>query len=61
MSDFLVAIGLVLVLEGLVYAAFPDLMKRMIFEVLTLPSSSLRTGGVLAMLIGVVIVYLIRG
>ena len=61
MSDFLVAIGLVLVLEGLVYAAFPDLMKRMIFEVLTLPSSKLRSGGVMAMLIGVVIVYLIRG
>ncbi len=52
MSDFLVAIGLVLVLEGLVYAAFPDLMKRMIFEVLTLPSSALRSGGVIAMLIG---------
>ena len=61
MSDFLVAIGLVLVLEGLVYAAFPDLMKRMIFEVLTLPSNALRSGGLIAMLIGVVIVYLIRG
>ncbi|TLP48466.1 MULTISPECIES: DUF2065 domain-containing protein [Cohaesibacter] len=61
MSDFFVAIGLVLVLEGLVYAAFPDLMKRMIFEVLTLPSNSLRSGGLMAMLIGVVIIYLIRG
>ena len=61
MSDFLVAVGLVLVLEGLVYAAFPDLMKRMIFEMLTLPSSTLRSGGIMAMLIGVVIVYMIRG
>ena len=29
MSDLIIAIGLVLVIEGLLYAAFPDRMKKM--------------------------------
>ena len=61
MSDLLVAIGLVLVLEGLLYAAFPLGMKRTLAQVLDLPDSALRAVGLAAALIGLVLVWLVRG
>lgn len=61
MSDLLVAIGLVLVVEGLVYGAFPALAKRLATEVLGTPETALRIAGVGAIAIGVAIVWLVRG
>lgn len=61
MSDFIVAIGLVLVLEGVLYGGFPRLLKRMAAEVVAMPESALRTGGVLAVGLGVLVVWLVRG
>lgn len=60
MSDFLAALGLVLVIEGLLYATLPESMKRMMVEVATLPGSNLRIGGLVAMVVGVGIVWLVR-
>ncbi len=60
MSDFLAAVGLVFVIEGFLWAAMPSSMKRMMLEVATVPGTSLRIGGVVAMVIGVLIVWLIR-
>ena len=60
MTDFLVAFGLVLVLEGIFYAVAPEQMKRMIAQMLTMPSSALRLAGLAAMVVGVVIVWLAR-
>ncbi|WP_319485811.1 DUF2065 domain-containing protein [uncultured Cohaesibacter sp.] len=60
MSDFLAAVGLVFVIEGFLWAAMPRSMKRMMLEVATIPGASLRIGGVVAMVIGVLIVWLIR-
>ncbi|WP_119308132.1 DUF2065 domain-containing protein [Cohaesibacter haloalkalitolerans] len=60
MSDFLAAVGLVFVIEGFLWAAMPRSMKRMMLEVATIPGTSLRIGGVVAMVIGVLIVWLIR-
>ncbi|MBT3767464.1 MAG: DUF2065 domain-containing protein, partial [Rhodospirillales bacterium] len=39
MSDLLTALGLVLVIEGVVYALFPDAMKRMTTQMLQIPST----------------------
>lgn len=61
MWDFLAALGVVLVLEGLVYGGMPNLAKRMGAEVTQLPESALRVGGLIAMLAGVLIVWLVRG
>jgi len=61
MSDILVALGLVMVIEGLIYAAFPGAMKRMMVMALEMSDSSLRTGGVLAIAIGVFVVWLVKG
>ncbi len=60
MSDFFVALGLVLVLEGLAYAAFPSGLKRMMMQALAIPDSTLRAGGLAAAVAGLVLVWLIR-
>lgn len=65
MSDFwtalATAIGLVLVLEGLFYALSPNGMKRLMVQILDMPSGNLRIGGMVAMVAGVLIVWLLRG
>ncbi|BCM20411.1 DUF2065 domain-containing protein [Mesorhizobium sp. J8] len=61
MQDFLAAIGLVLVIEGLVYAGFPALARKLAAEVLSMPENMLRIGGLAAIAIGVGIVWLVRG
>ena len=61
MADFVAALGLVLVLEGLVYGGFPNFARRLAAEVLTIPPSALRIGGIAAMVAGVIIVWLVRG
>ncbi len=61
METFWVACGLLLVLEGLAYAAFPDGMRNMMRRALELPDNTLRVGGLLAAIIGVALVWLVRG
>ncbi len=61
MQDFFAAIGLVLVVEGLVYGGFPGLAKRLAAEVLSMPENTLRIVGLAALAIGVGIVWLVRG
>ena len=61
MADFLAAMGLVLVIEGLVYCGFPSLAKRLASEVLSTPENALRIGGLVAVAIGVGVVWLARG
>jgi uncharacterized protein len=60
-SDFIAAIGLVLVAEGLVYGGFPTLAKRLATEVLSVPEGTLRIAGLAAIALGVGIVWLVRG
>jgi uncharacterized protein len=60
-QDFLAAIGLVLVVEGLVYGGFPGLAKKLAGEVLSMPESTLRIAGLVAIAVGVGIVWLVRG
>ncbi|MBC2860425.1 MULTISPECIES: DUF2065 domain-containing protein [unclassified Stappia] len=61
MSDLWVALGLVLALEGALYALAPGGMKQAIRQMLELPEGVLRTGGLIAAIIGVFIVWLVRG
>ena len=60
MSDFIAAFGLVLVIEGVLFAAFPLGAKRAMMAVLDMPESPLRIAGLAAALVGVVIVWLVR-
>jgi len=61
MSDLIVAIGLVLVIEGLAYAAFPQAIRRMLKMVEETPDRTMRTGGLSIACLGLVIVWLVRG
>jgi uncharacterized protein YjeT (DUF2065 family) len=61
MSDLIVAIGLVFVIEGLLYAAFPHAMRKMVQDITKLPDTNIRTIGLFALAIGVVIVWAVRG
>ena len=61
MSDFIVALGLVFVLEGLLFAAFPGMTKRAIASAIETPDQVLRLVGVVSAFLGVITVWLIRG
>lgn len=60
MTDLLTALALVLVIEGLLYAVFPEQMKRMIVAIMAVPAGTLRVAGLAAAVVGVGIVWLIR-
>ena len=60
MQDFLVALCLVLVIEGVLYALFPDGLKKMIATALVTPTPQLRIFGLVMAIIGVILVALIR-
>ena len=61
MGELISAIGLVLVAEGLLYALAPDAAKRLAESVREMTPDTLRTGGLIAVAIGVGIVWLVRG
>ncbi|KAA0677751.1 DUF2065 domain-containing protein [Azospirillum brasilense] len=61
MTDFLTALALVLVIEGVLYALFPTAMRRLIVEALTMPENRLRTVGLATAMVGVGFVWLLRG
>ncbi len=61
MSDFLAALGLVFVIEGLIFAALPGHAKRAMMSVLETPEATLRTIGLGSAVIGLLMVWLARG
>ena len=61
MDDFLAALALVLVIEGLLYAAAPDALRRAMAVVLTQPPGAMRVAGLAAAVIGILLLWVIRG
>ena len=61
MSDIVLALGLVLVLEGALYAFAPEQLKRLMAGLQGAPADVLRTGGLLAVGVGLLIVWMARG
>lgn len=61
MSDFLAALGLVLVFEGLLYGGLPRIAKRMAADVVDMPEGTMRLIGLAVMAAGVLLVWLVRG
>ena len=60
MKFFLCVIGMVMVVEGLPYFAFPLKMKLVIQKVLEMSDKALQKYGFVLMLIGLFLVYLGR-
>jgi uncharacterized protein YjeT (DUF2065 family) len=61
MAEFLVAIGLVFVIEGLLFAAFPSAAKRLAATAIESPETSLRIAGIISAVIGLVLIWVVRG
>lgn len=61
MTEFLTALGLMFVLEGAVYALFPDHMKRMVLQIMALQTNHIRAGGLVFALFGFIIIAVLRG
>lgn len=61
MLDLLSALCLVFVIEGALYALFPNAMKRMLGQIGAVPASLLRWSGVVAAALGLFFLWLIRG
>ncbi len=58
MDFFLCVLGMVMIIEGLPYFAFPETMKSWIEKVLEIPDGSLRKIGLILMLAGLFLIYL---
>lgn len=61
MQDLIVALGLVLVIEGVLWALIPQYLTRMLEAAKELPEQTLRITGLSAVIVGVLIVWFIRG
>lgn len=61
MSDLGVALGLVLVIEGLMWALKPDLGRHLLTVATTTPEGDLKRAGWVAVAAGALIVWAIRG
>ena len=57
MKDFVIAIGLLLFIEGLLVALFPSKIKNMLKLIETTPENKLRISGVFSLIIGFIIVW----
>jgi uncharacterized protein YjeT (DUF2065 family) len=61
MAEFIVAVGLVLVIEGLLFAAFPRAAKRLAASALESPETSLRVAGIVSAVLGIALIWIMRG
>lgn len=57
MTIFLLALGLVMILEGLVYALAPSLLERMLEMLRDMPHAAVRQIGALVVVAGLVLVW----
>jgi uncharacterized protein YjeT (DUF2065 family) len=57
MKYFLSVIGMVLILEGLPYFAFPDKLKAYLRKLADIPNTMLRIMGSIAVIVGLILVY----
>jgi uncharacterized protein YjeT (DUF2065 family) len=60
MLDLVAALGLALAIEGIVFAAFPDGMRRAMYEAAHTPTDRMRIVGLVSALVGVAIVWVAR-
>ena len=57
MNELIIAFGLFLFIEGILYALFPSKMKNMLKKIELISLSQLRTGGLIFAIIGFIIIY----
>jgi len=61
MKELIIAFGLFLFIEGILYALFPSKMKSMIQKLNEVNNNQLRTGGFVFAIIGFIIIWYVKG
>ena len=60
MTELFIAFGLFLFIEGILYALFPSKMKSMLKRLDLLKDNQLRTGGLIFVILGFIIIYYLK-
>ncbi len=60
MKELIIAFGLFLFIEGILYAIFPSKMKSMLKKLNEVSNSQLRTVGLLFAVLGFIIIWLVK-
>ena len=60
MKELIIAFGLFLFIEGILYAIFPSKMRNIIKKLEMIKDSQLRAGGLIFAIIGFIIIYYIK-
>ena len=60
MRELIIALGLFLFIEGVLYAIFPSKMKNMLSKVNKISDGQLRSGGLIFAIIGFVIIWYLK-
>ena len=60
MKELIIAFGLFLFIEGILYALFPSKMKTMLLRLNDVTNSQLRTGGLIFAVLGFTIIWYIK-
>ena len=60
MKELIIAFGLFLFIEGVVYALFPAKMKSMLKKLELVKDNQLRSGGLIFAFIGFIVIYFIK-
>ena len=60
MKELIIALGLFLFLEGILYAIFPSKMKSMLKKLELIKDNQLRSGGLIFAVIGFIIIYYVK-
>jgi len=60
MKELIIAFGLFLFIEGIMYAIFPSKMRNILKKLEYVEVSKLRTGGLIFSIIGFIIIYLAK-
>ncbi|MBR1197307.1 DUF2065 domain-containing protein [Bradyrhizobium sp. AUGA SZCCT0240] len=59
-ADFLIGLGILFVLEGLMFAASPAWMRRAMKSAMTTPDNILRVVGIGSAVVGLLLIWLVR-
>ena len=60
MNELIIAFGLFLFIEGILYAIFPSKMKNMLKKIEFIKDSQLRAGGLIFAILGFLIIYFLK-
>ena len=59
-ADILIGLGILFVVEGLLFAAAPEWMRRAMKSALATPDQTLRIVGIGSAVVGLILIWLVR-